>query len=249
MIMVALSVHRLSKKFGGIQALLDVSLSIQPGERRGIIGPNGAGKTTLFHIISGAIHPSSGGVFLFGADITHMPSYKRAAMGLGRTFQITSLFPGLTVLDNILLAVMAPDSAKLFLPRPIGAYPRLLARAEELLYTWRLSERRGIPVDSLSHGEQRQLEIILALASMPKLLLLDEPTAGLSPAETETVCSMLRSLPMDITMLIIEHDMDAASRLVDQVTVLNMGEVIAEGSWEQVRMNSRVKEIYLGTQH
>ena len=246
--MKALTVEELSKNFGGIQALVNVNFTIEAGERRGIIGPNGAGKTTLFHLISGVVSPSSGKIFLFGTDVTRMQPHKRVALGLGRTFQITSLFPRLTILGNILLGTIAIDSAKHSLLRPIAFHQQLFARAEELLYTWGLWEKRDIPVGSLSHGEKRQLEVILALAPKPKLLLLDEPTAGLSPAETDRACLMLRSLPSDITMLIIEHDMNAASKVVDQVTVLNMGKVIAEGSWERVRRDARVQEIYLGVQ-
>jgi branched-chain amino acid transport system ATP-binding protein len=246
--MKALVMENVSKNFGGIQALLDINLSIAVGERWGLIGPNGAGKTTLFHLISGVLPLSQGSISLFGVDITRMPSYKRPSLGLGRTYQITQLFSKLTVLGNVLMGLMAPDPARFSLLRPITSYPHLIARRQELLEMWGLWEKRDVPVCDLSYGEQRQLEIILALAPKPKLLLLDEPTAGLAAAETEAVCSMIQALPGNITMFIIEHDMDTASKLVDQVTVLNMGKMLAEGSWEQIRTNRQVQDIYLGAQ-
>ena len=247
--MKALVVEHAYKNFGGIQALYDVNLSIDLGERRCLIGPNGAGKTTLFHVISGAIAPSQGSVLLFDVDITRMSPYKRPSLGLGRTYQITLLFPRLTVLENLLMGVMASDRAKFSLLRPTNSYQHLFDRRREVLEIWGLWEKRDVPVCDLSYGEQRQLEIILALAPEPKLLLLDEPTAGLAAAETEAVCSMIQALPRDVTLLIIEHDMDIACKLADQVTVLNMGKILAEGSWEQMRKNREVQAIYLGVQN
>jgi branched-chain amino acid transport system ATP-binding protein len=244
--MKALSVNDVTMNFGGLQALHKVKLTLDVGQRHGLIGPNGAGKTTLLHLISGVLSPSQGRISLFGVDITRMAPYKRAMLGLGRTYQITQLFPKLTVQDSVLMGVMASDSSKISLLRPISSYPRLIDRRAELLNEWRLWEKRDMLVCDLSYGEQRQLEIILALAIKPRLLLLDEPTAGLAAAERELVCSMVCSLPKDITMLIIEHDMDTAPKLVDSLTVLSWGEVIAEGTWEQIRINPKVQDIYLG---
>jgi branched-chain amino acid transport system ATP-binding protein len=246
--MKALILENVSKSFGGIQSLLRVNLSVDVGERRGIIGPNGAGKTTLFNLISGLLPVSEGRIFLSGHEITHLAPRKRSALGLGRTFQITNLFPNLTVMENILLSLMAKDSVKFSLLRPITSYPHLFGKNREILEMWGVYQKRDIPVKSLSYGERRQLEIILALAQKPKLILLDEPTAGLSAAEREFACSMVQALPKGITLLIIEHDMDVASQIVDQVTVLHCGEKVAEGSWEQIRKDRRAQDIYLGRQ-
>jgi branched-chain amino acid transport system ATP-binding protein len=243
-----LVVEQLAKRFGGLQALNGVTLSIEPGERRAIIGPNGAGKTTFFNLITGTLPPSSGRILLFDQDVTHMPTYHRARLGLARTFQITTLFPKLSVLDNVLLAVQALDPARFVLHRSRDAYPRLLARGQALLEQWGLTEQAGTLVRALSYGEQRQVELILAMAGSPKLLLLDEPTAGLSPAETATVSSIIKTLSRDMAILVIEHDMDVAFELADRITVLHQGRVLAEGVGEEIRRNPEVAEIYLGAQ-
>jgi len=223
-------------------------LSIEPGARRAIIGPNGAGKTTFFNLITGTLPVSSGRILIFDQDVTNLPPHQRAQLGLARTFQITTLFPNLSVLDNVLLAVQALDSAKFVLHRPRTAFPHLAARAQKLLEEWGLVEQAGAQVRALSYGEQRQLELILALAGSPKLLLLDEPTAGLSPAETATVTTMIKTLSRDVAILVIEHDMDVAFEVADRITVLHQGRVLAEGSGEEIRKNSEVAEIYLGAQ-
>jgi branched-chain amino acid transport system ATP-binding protein len=241
-----LAIERLAKNFGGLQALHDLSLEIQPGERRAIIGPNGAGKTTLFNLIGGQLSPSSGRIFLFGREVTTLPPFRRAALGLARTFQITTLFPNLTVMENMLLAVQALDSMKFILYRPLTSYQHILGRARSLLEEWHLWGRRDALVRQLSYGEQRQLEILLALAGAPKLLLLDEPTAGLSVAETPLVTSLVQHLDPSITVLLIEHDMDVAFEVAQHITVLHQGGLLTDGSPEAIRKDPTVAEIYLG---
>lgn len=244
--MSALIIEGLSRNFGGVQALSDVSLTVEPGERRLIIGPNGAGKTTLFNMLSGAFAVSSGRVMLFGRDITQLPAYERAKMGLARTFQITNLFPRLTVLENVLLALQAADDSAFSLHRRMRAQHHLFHNANALLAEWGLAAIAGRPAKEISYGEQRQIDLILAMAVQPKVLLLDEPTAGLSAAEVVRVVGMVRSLPKDITILMIEHDMDVAFELADRITVLHQGRIIAEGDVEAIRNDPKVTEIYLG---
>jgi branched-chain amino acid transport system ATP-binding protein len=244
--MSALVVDCLSRHFGGVQALSDVSFTVEPGERRLIIGPNGAGKTTLFNILSGVFAGSSGRVLLFGRDITQLPPYERAKMGIARTFQITNLFPRLTVLENILLALQATDDSAFSLHRRMRANHHLFRNADALLEKWGLSAIAGQLAKEISYGEQRQIDLILAMAGQPKLLLLDEPTAGLSAPEVVRVVGIIRSLPRDVTILMIEHDMDVAFDLADRITVLHQGRLIAEGDVEAIRNHPQVTEIYLG---
>lgn len=244
--MTPLQVSGLNKSFGGLQALMGVNLSLQEGERRAIIGPNGAGKTTFFHLISGVLLPSSGHISLFGQDVTRKPPYRRAALGLARTFQINNLFPNLAVLDNILLAVQAKEKSKFSFLRPMTSYRPVYRKSESLMEEWGLANQAGTLVRNLSYGDQRVLEVVMALAQDPKLLLLDEPTGGLSPDETATVTNMLRQLPPDITVLLIEHDMDVAFAMADRVTVFYVGQVLIEGTPAEVRDNPKVQEIYLG---
>lgn len=243
----ALSVSDLSKAFGGLRAVDGVGLCVAPGERRALIGPNGAGKTTLFNLISGDLPPSEGRISLFGRDVTRLPPHRRAALGLARTYQITNLFPNLTVLQNLLLAVQALLRTKLMLVRPVTSYPHLYARAQAVLESVGLEAKEAEVVKNLSHGEQRQMEIAMALASRPRLLLLDEPTAGLSPAESLTMTALLKRLDSGITLLVIEHDMDVAFALTDRVTVLHNGRVVADGDRDEVKRNPLVREIYLGS--
>jgi branched-chain amino acid transport system ATP-binding protein len=246
--MTALTVSDLSRSFGGVQALTGVSFTVEPGERRLFIGPNGAGKTTLFNTISGTFFASTGSIVLFDRDITQLASYERARLGLARTFQITNLFLGLTVFDNVLLAMQAAEDVGFALGRPMTAYRHLYDKVGHLLDEWGLAGVRRQIVRHLSYGEQRQVDLILALAGSPRVLLLDEPTAGLSAAESVRVVAMVRSLPREITILMIEHDMDVALDLADRITVLHMGEVIAEGDRETIRAHPQVNEIYLGTE-
>jgi branched-chain amino acid transport system ATP-binding protein len=243
---IALEVDRLAHQFGGLRALDGVSLQAAVGERLVILGPNGAGKTTLFNLVTGLLRPTAGRIRLFEHDVTTLAPYRRARLGLGRTFQITTLFPRLTVLDNVLLAVQGADGARFTLHRPLESFPHIYAQAETLLATWGLADRRDVPAQRLSYGEQRQVELLLALAGAPRVLLLDEPTAGLSPAETASVAAMVGRLPRDLTLLLIEHDMDVALHLADRVIVLHQGRVLAEGDRDQIRRDARVAEIYLG---
>ena len=223
-----------------------MTLSLRPGERRALIGPNGAGKTTLFNLISGTLPVSGGAISLFGQDVTRAPAHRRAALGLARTFQITNLFPDLTVRENCLLAVQALSPVKFSMFRPLSAYGALRARAHATLEAVGLDSVADARVNVLSHGEQRQLEIALALAARPRVLLLDEPTAGLSPAESRLMAQLIAGLDPAITVLMIEHDMDIALELSPQVTVLHYGRVIADGSREEIRADPQVREIYLG---
>ena len=236
----------MSKAFGGLRAVDGVELAVRPGERRALIGPNGAGKTTLFNLIAGALPVTLGRIELFGRDVTRMPPHRRAALGLMRTFQISNLFSTLTVRENCLLAVQALSRVKLAMHRPLAGYRALHARVDEVLEAVGLLDRAGATVRNLSHGEQRQLEIGLALAGRPRVLLLDEPTAGLSPAESGSMARMLARLDPAITVLIIEHDMDIALEIARHVTVLHYGRVIADGTRDAVRADPTVREIYLG---
>jgi ABC-type branched-subunit amino acid transport system ATPase component len=242
----ALVLEGVSRAFGGLRAVDAVSLAVRPGERRALIGPNGAGKTTLFNLIAGTIPVSAGSIQLFGRDVTGVAPHRRAKLGLARTFQINNLFPALTVLENCLLAVQALTRAKFSMFRPLDAYPDLAERARATLALVGLGDRSGATVRNLSHGEQRQLEIALALAGRPKVLLLDEPTAGLSPAESQHMARLLQTLDPAITVLMIEHDMDIALEMAEHVTVLHYGRVIADGLRDDVKADPLVREIYLG---
>ena len=244
---LALSLSNVSKAFEGLRALDGVSLAVAAGERRAIIGPNGAGKTTLFGLISGETRAAEGRITLFGRDVTRLPPHRRAALGLARTYQITNLFPRLTALENCLLAVQALTSAKLHLHRALSSYTDHFTRARSVLEAVGLEGKEDEVVRNLSHGEQRQLEIALALAGAPKLLLLDEPTAGLSPAESHMMIALLKKLDPAITLLVIEHDMDVAFELTNRITVLHYGKVIADGLSHEVKVNPLVRETYLGT--
>ena len=244
--MSALIATDLSRNFGGVQALSNVSFTVELGERRLIIGPNGAGKTTLFNMLSGTLAVSSGSVILFGRDVTQLPAYERARMGLARTFQITNLFPRLTVLENVLLALQAVDHGAFSLHRRMRANHHLFHGADALLKQWGLTAIAGKAAKEIAYGEQRQIDLILAMAMQPKVLLLDEPTAGLSAAEVVRVVGMIRSLSREITILMIEHDMDVAFDVADRITVLHQGRLVAEGDVEAIRNHPQVKEIYLG---
>ena len=242
----ALAVAGLSHDFGGLRALDAVSFEVAEGERLVILGPNGAGKTTLFNLVTGLLSPTAGRIAFFGRDVTRLAPHRRARLGLGRTFQITTLFPRLTVLESVLLAVQGADRARFTLHRPLAAFPRLFSRAEHLLDEWSLAERRDALTRQLSYGEQRQLELLLALAAEPRVLLLDEPTAGLSPAETASVAGMIRRFPRDVTILLIEHDMDVALELAERLIVFHNGRVVTAGTRDEIRQDARVAEIYLG---
>ena len=242
-----LATDGLSRDFGALSALNRVSLEIAARERRAIIGPNGAGKTTLFNVITGQLAPTSGRILLEGAPIGGLAPHAVARRGISRSFQRTNLFPRLTVLENLRLAAAAahPGSYRLF--GSIARLPAPLEQAREVARAVGLTGRLEEPAGRLSYGEQRQLEVGVALATGPKLLLLDEPTAGMSPEETQRMTRMLDELPREVTLLIIEHDMDVVSSLADRVTVLHYGEVLTEGTFEEVKADPRVYEVYLGS--
>ena len=244
----ALACDNLTKRFGGLEAVKDVTLNVNTGERRAIIGPNGAGKTTFFSLISG-LHPATEGtIHLLGNDITRLPSHKRASLGLGRTFQITNLFPTLSVMENLVVATMGLRSLKFSMLKPASRYHDLYELAERVLESVGMVEKSKVLVKHLSYGEQRQVEISLALVSKPSVLLLDEPTAGLSPAESATMTELIHKLDRDMTILIIEHDMDVALQVAESITVFHEGRVFEEGGVDAIRGNERVQEIYFGSE-
>jgi branched-chain amino acid transport system ATP-binding protein len=242
-----LELKNLSKAFGGLKAVRGVSLKIMPGDRKAIIGPNGAGKTTLFNLISGIFPATSGQVLLFGRDVTHWPSHRRAALGMARTFQVTSLFPKLTVLDNVLLAIKGRRASKFVMWRFLSSYSDIYDKAYELLQRAVFFDRKDVEVRRLSHGEQRQLEIVLGLAGDPHILLLDEPAAGLSSGESAEMARFLRGLDPQLAILLIEHDMDIVFKVSDDISVLHFGEVLESGPAKRIRASAKVQEIYLGT--
>ncbi|HEY5618341.1 MAG TPA: ABC transporter ATP-binding protein [Vicinamibacterales bacterium] len=242
----ALLLQHVSRHFGGLRAVDDVSLTVAPGERRAVIGPNGAGKTTLFNLISGELAATGGRIVLFGTEVTRMAPHQRAALGIARTFQITKLFPALTVLENVLLACEALDRRKLSMHRALSSYPDLRQRADEIIGRFALSVLTGEAAGNLSYGDQRKLEVALSMAGRPRLLLLDEPMAGLSAGESRTMHTLLERLDPGIAVLLIEHDMDVAFAFAERVTVLHQGRVLTEGHRDEVSANRSVQEIYLG---
>ena len=242
-----LELNGLSKSFGGLHAVRDVTLKIMPGDRKAIIGPNGAGKTTLFNLITGIFPATSGQVLLFGQDVTSWPSHQRTALGMARTFQVTHLFPKLTVLDNVLLAINGLRKSKFVMWRFLSSYRDVYEKAHGLLEQADFLDRKDTEVRYLSHGEQRQLEIVLGLASDPKVLLLDEPAAGLSSGESTEMAKFLMELDPNLAIFLIEHDMDVVFDVADQISVLHFGEVLETGTPEQIHGSKKVQEIYLGT--
>jgi branched-chain amino acid transport system ATP-binding protein len=242
----ALTLEHVSRHFGGLKAVDDVSLTVQPGERRALIGPNGAGKTTLFNVISGELSATSGRIDLFGADVTQMKPHQRAGRGIARTFQITKLFPNLTVMDNVLLACAALDGRKFVMLRATAACGDLTDRAAQLIQQFGLSAHAQAYARNLSYGDQRKLEVALSMAGRPKLLLLDEPMAGLSAGESRAMEEIIEGLDRTIAVLLIEHDMDIAFAFAERVTVLHQGRVLLEGPKDEVGADRRVQQIYLG---
>jgi branched-chain amino acid transport system ATP-binding protein len=243
----ALELRNLCKNFGGLKATREVSFGLMAGDRKAIIGPNGAGKTTLFNLITGIYPVSSGQVMLFGQDVTRWRSHQRTALGMARTFQVTSLFPRLTVLDNVLLAIEGLQSSKFVMWRFMSSYKDAYEKAHRLLEQANFLDRLDVEVRNLSHGEQRQLEIVLGLASDPKILLLDEPAAGLSSGESTEMARFLMKLDPTLAILLIEHDMDVVFDVADEISVLHFGEILESGTPEQIKSSKRVQEIYLGT--
>jgi len=242
----ALLLDHVSRHFGGLKAVDEVSLSVAPGGRHAVIGPNGAGKTTLFNLISGELPATSGRITLFGTDVTRRAPHERAARGIARTFQITKLFPGLTVRENVLLACEALDRRKLVMHRALSSYPDLAERAAQLLERFGLSALVHELARNLSYGDQRKLEVALSMAGRPRLLLLDEPMAGLSAGESRSMHALLEALDPAMAVLLIEHDMDVAFSFAERVTVLHQGRVLIEGHRDEVSANRGVQEIYLG---
>jgi branched-chain amino acid transport system ATP-binding protein len=235
-----------ARRFGGLVAVDGVSLSLGSRQRLAVIGPNGAGKTTLFRLIAGDMAPSGGRIFLFGRDVTRTPAHRRARMGLSRTFQVSNLFGGLSVLDNVRLAVQAREPGRWQFLAPIRRGDRIGTTAMEVLERTGIRSRAGDRVADLSHGEQRQLEVALALATRPRLLLLDEPAAGLSAGERARFRELLGSLPRSLPLLLIEHDMTLALSLADEVLCLHNGRPIALGPPSEVRRDATVQAVYLG---
>ncbi len=242
-----LKLRSLAKSFGGLRATRDVSFRVMPGDRKAIIGPNGAGKTTLFNLITGIYPVSSGEVMLFGRDVTKWQSHQRTAMGMARTFQVTSLFPKLSVLDNVLLAIEGLRKTKFVMWRFQSSYKEVYEKAHRLLEQANFLDRQDVEVRNLSHGEQRQLEIVLGLASDPQILLLDEPAAGLSSGESTEMAHFLMKLDPKLAILLIEHDMDVVFDVCTEISVLHFGELLETGTPEQIKKSPRVQEIYLGT--
>jgi branched-chain amino acid transport system ATP-binding protein len=241
-----LAVEGLSRAFGALSALSRVSFAVAPRERRAIIGPNGAGKTTLFNLITGELRPTEGRIRLAGAPIEGLAPHAVARRGISRSFQRNNLFPKLAVRENLRLAAAAGTPGTWDLLGSVERRRGPLDRAREVAEIVGLAGRLDEPAGRLSYGEQRQLEVGVALATSPRLLLLDEPTAGMSPEETQRMTRMLEALPRDATLLIIEHDMDVVGSLADRVTVLHYGEVLTEGTFAEVKADPRVYEVYLG---
>lgn len=246
--MTELSVEGLTKHFGGIAALSSVDLTIASGARHAIIGPNGAGKSTLFNLVAGELPPTEGQVYLGERNVTALPVSERANLGLGHTFQRNNLFMELSVFANVRLAVQHRLGINRHWFRPIGSFEQLQERTDEILRRVGLLGQRDRPVRALAYGQRRALEVGLALASEPHVLLLDEPTAGMSPAETTEMTGLIESLPESLTILIIEHDMDVIFNLAERITVLHYGQIISEGTPEQIRADQTVQEIYLGSE-
>jgi branched-chain amino acid transport system ATP-binding protein len=243
----ALEVINLKKAFGGLTVTHNVSLAVRQGERRLIIGPNGAGKTTLFNQISGDLRPNSGLIRLFDSDITQLPPYKRAHCGLSRTYQIITLFPTDTLEHNVTLGLLGLRPSRWHMWRPMAFYSNLATEARRTLDAVGLLHLAEHPVSDIAYGEKRRVELAMALAQRPRVLLLDEPLAGLSDMERSTVKSLIASIPRDTTVIMIEHDMDTALDLAETVTLLDYGRVIVDGERDAVISDERTREVYLGT--
>jgi branched-chain amino acid transport system ATP-binding protein len=241
-----LQVSNLAKRFEGIVASDDLALNVAAGDLHAVIGPNGAGKTTLISQLGGQVAPDSGRIRFAGNDITRLPMFRRSRLGLARSFQITSLFLDLSVLDNVALAVQAHAGHSFHFWRDARAEPELREPARAALQRMGLNARADRPASALSHGEHRQLELAIALAGNPRMLLLDEPMAGLGPEESARMVEMLRALKRELTILLVEHDMEAVFALADRITVLVYGRVIATGSPSDIRANDEVRQAYLG---
>jgi branched-chain amino acid transport system ATP-binding protein len=244
--MDALVVNGLSKNFGAVEVLKEVSLSVAPGEHVAVIGPNGAGKSTLLNCISGDLRPDAGKVSLLGKDMTRIPPYRRVHQGMARSYQLTRVFPTRTVLQNTLLALQGKRGSRFQVVRPALSYPDLLATAERLLTLLGLWEKRDMLASHVSYGDRRKMEIALSLALEPRVLLLDEPSAGLDLGEIHDFIVLIRNLSQDIAVLFAAHDMDVVFGLADRVVVLYYGKFIATGTPEEIKTDPQVRAIYLG---
>ena len=244
--MLALEIESLSKAFGGLPAADDVSLTVMPGERRLIIGPNGAGKTTLFNLVTGDLRADSGEIRLFGREVSRLPSHRRAHLGMARTYQIITLFGKDTLEHNIVLSLLGLAPARWDAFRPISRFGHLHEEARRILNLVGLEHLAGRPIGEVSYGERRRVEIAMALAQRPRLLLLDEPFAGLSREERLAVRQLVTGIPREVTVVLIEHDMDTALDLAERITVLHYGKVIVEGTRAEVVADPKTREVYLG---
>jgi len=247
--MSVLRTEHLRRSFGSLVVTNDVNLTVEPGERHVIIGPNGAGKTSLINQIGGQLEPSAGRIFVKGTDITGWSPSRVSRLGVARTFQRNNLFQNLSVLENLRLAVEARRGNPLDFFTPVGRRGDLIARAEELMQRVHLRDGGARLARNLSYGEQRQLEIGIALAGEPELLLLDEPTSGMSLAETARMIDLIASLPRSLAILMIEHDMKVVFSVADRITVLYYGKILATGTPAEIQANARVQEVYLGMAH
>ena len=243
--MTALSIRKLDKSFGGLRVTRGIDLEVAPGERRLIIGPNGAGKTTLFNLITGELRPDDGSVALFGQELTRLPVRRRAHLGLSRTYQIITLFPKDTLLRNVTLSLLGLSRLRWNPLLRLDRQDRLIERAEQALARVGLAHMAHRPLAETSYGERRRVEIAMALAQNPRVLLLDEPFAGLSVDERRDVKTLLSAIPRDVTIVMIEHDMDVALDLAERISVMHFGEIVVEGTRAEVVADPRTKEIYL----
>ena len=244
-----LRLRGVGRRFGGLDAVREVHLDVRAGERRGILGPNGAGKTTLFNVVAGEFPPTDGSIELFGQDVTYLPARTRVGLGLTRTYQTSRLFLGLSVEDNLYLSVVGVEGGRL---RPVlrpGRDGELRRKARDVAERVGLADQLAVLVRNLSHGEQRQLEVGMALAGEPRIMMLDEPAAGLSRAERVNLTEMLLALDRSITLLLIEHDMDVALTVAEYITMMHDGRVIVEGTPAEIRANEMVHDLYLGRGH
>ena len=241
-----LETRGLCKSFGAVTAAADLSIDVRDREIHAVIGPNGAGKTTLLGLLSGELRPDAGRIRLLGRDVTHLPVHARAKLGLGRTFQVSSLLPSFSVLENVALGIQARWRASAGGLRNAAADPALNGPARDILDRLAIGALAHRPAGALAHGERRLVELAMALAPGPKVLLLDEPLAGVSPAEAERVVSILAALRRELAILLVEHDMDAVFRLADRITVLVYGRAIASGTPQEIREDSAVRRAYLG---
>lgn len=244
--MDALRIENLTQKFGGVEVLSNISFSVDAGERLLIIGPNGAGKTTLFNVIGGQLSPTAGRIFFHGQDITRLPAHQRAHLGIVRSFQISTLLLNLTVLENALLTFHGSQPSRFDLFRAFASYGEVMDKAQAALEMADLWDKRHVPVKLLSYGEQRRLEVVLSIASNPKLLLLDEPSCGLTNEESASIIRLVKKSGKDVTVMVVAHDMDFVFEVAERINVLYYGGLLASGTPDEIRNNQKVREIYMG---